>query len=243
MLTGYPDIYVNSNHAIENDNINVLEYLDNLDEFRNNVVAFTSWNIFPYILNKNRNALPVYSGYDSVPENGNMNLQLFNELQQNFIIDKKATRPDRLTFIAASEYIKTNKPKIVLLGLGECDEDGHEGNYDLYLQHLNEADKMIAELWYYIQSTPGYQNKTILLITTDHGRGKRQNKWTNHDALIKGSADTWMAVIGPGISAMGEMKMPEQIYQKQIAATISTLLGYSFTANHPVAKAINFGNN
>ncbi|HVZ97103.1 MAG TPA: alkaline phosphatase family protein [Chitinophagaceae bacterium] len=243
ILTGYPDLYVNSNRPVENENINVLEYLNSLDEFRNNVVAFTSWNIFPYILNKDRNALPVYSGYDSVPVNGNIYLKEFNDLQQNFINDKKDTRQDALTFIAASEYIRANKPRVMLIGFGECDEDAHRGQYDKYLQHISEADKMIAQLWYYIQSTPEYKDKTTLIITTDHGRGKKKNSWINHDALIKGSGDAWLAVIGPGISPLGEMNVPGQIYQKQIAATVTGILGYNFVANHPVAQPINLTDN
>jgi hypothetical protein len=80
MFTGYPDIYVNSNSAKNNLNINVLEYLNTFDEFKNNVVAFTSWNIFPYILNKDRNAMPIYSGYDSIEENDDQDLHIFNKV-------------------------------------------------------------------------------------------------------------------------------------------------------------------
>jgi phosphopentomutase len=131
---------------------------------------------------------------------------------------------------------------VVFIGFGECDEDGHKGAYDKYLQHLNEADKMIQQLWYYIQFTPEYKDKTTLIITTDHGRGKRNNRWTNHDVMVKGSGDTWLAVIGPDTSPTGEIQIPQQLYQKQIAATISKFLGYNFTANHPVANAIDFKN-
>src|SRR5664279_3909869 len=66
ILTGYPDLYVSSNEPKTNLNINVLEYLNSFDEFRSQVVAFTSWDIFPYILNKKRSGLKVNSGYDSV---------------------------------------------------------------------------------------------------------------------------------------------------------------------------------
>jgi hypothetical protein len=242
MFTGYPDIYVNSNDPKNNLNINILEYLNTFNEFRNNVVAFTSWNIFPYILNKDRNELPVYSGYDSVEENGDQDLHIFNNAQQNLIKKKTGTRQDVLTFIAATEYIQANKPKVVFIGFGECDQDAHKADYDKYLQHLNEADKMIQQLWYFIQSTPEYKDKTTLIITTDHGRGRRRNKWTDHDVMVKGSGDAWLAVIGPDTSPAGEIQIPRQLYQKQIAATISKFLGYNFTANHPVANAIDFKN-
>ena len=240
IFTGYPDLAVNSNGPKNNLNINVLEYLNSFDEFKNKVVSFTSWNIFPYILNSSRSGMPVYSGYDSINENGNFDLHIFNEAQQNLVKEKTGTRMDMLTFIAASEYIKANKPKVVFIGFGECDEDAHHGEYDKYLQHLNEADKMIQQLWYFIQSTPEYKNKTTLIITTDHGRGKRNNRWTDHDVLVRGSGDAWLAVIGPDTKPEGEMQLPQQLYQKQIASTISSFLGYNFTANHPVAKSINF---
>ncbi len=239
ILTGYPDMYVNSNNKINNLNTNVLDYLNSFNEFRNKIAVFASWNIFSYILNKDRSDLSINSGYDSVEENDDFNLHIFNKVQ-NLVSDKKDTRLDILTFVAASEYIKLNNPKIVYIGFGECDEDAHHGDYDKYLQHLNDADRMIQELWYFIQSTPEYKDKTTLIITTDHGRGKKNNKWTDHDAFIKGSGDAWLAIIGPDTKQLGEIQMPQQLYQKQIASTIAAFLGYNFTANHPVASSIDF---
>lgn len=238
IFTGYPDLDVNSNKPKENLNINVLEYLNSLDAFKDQVVAFTSWNIFPFILNEKRSEFPVYSGYDSIPETGNFDLHIFNKAQQNLVPEKTDTRKDVLTFMAATEYINAHKPKVVFIGLGECDEDAHKGEYDKYLQHLNEADHMIQQLWYFIQSTVEYKDKTDLIITTDHGRGNR--KWTDHDVLISGSRNAWLAIIGPAIIPEGEMQSPGKLYQKQLASTISELLGYNFTANHPVAKPIHF---
>ena len=242
ILAGYADVHVSSNEPKNNLNINVLEFLNSMEEYNNKIAAFTSWDIFPYILNKERSGLQVYSGYDSIEENGDFDLNIFNKAQENFIKEKSSTRRDLLTFIAASEYIKANKPRVVYIGFGECDEDAHNGEYDTYLRHLNEADKMVQQLWYYIQSTPEYKNKSTLIITTDHGRGMKKNKWTEHDVLVKGSGDAWIAVIGADTKSKGEMQLPQQIYQKQIAATIARFLGYNFTANHPVAKSIDFKN-
>ncbi|MEO7961834.1 MAG: hypothetical protein ABIR19_09810 [Ginsengibacter sp.] len=242
MLTGYPDIHVNSNEKIDNVNINVLEFLNSFDEFKNRVVAFTSWNIFPYILNKSRSGFPLYSGYDSIDHDGNINIEMFNKLQEYINSEKTDTREDKLTFIAAFQYIKAHKPKVAFISLGESDEDAHAGQYDKYLQHLNEADNMIQALWYFIQSVPEYKDKTTILITTDHGRGRRSKKWTDHDIMVKGSGDAWLAIIGPDTVPGGEIQLPQKHYQKQIAATIANLLGYHFIANHPVAKPIDFTN-
>ena len=48
----------------------------------------------------------------------------------------------------------------------------------------------------------------------------------------------WQAMIGPGIEPLGEIKIPQQVYQKQIAATIANLLGKKFVSNHKVAAGI-----
>ncbi len=60
------------------------------------------------------------------------------------------------------------------------------------------------------------------------------------DFIVKGSGQTWLAAIGPDINATGEIKARQQLYQKQIAGTVTYLLGLKFLAEHPVAKVINF---
>jgi len=98
---------------------------------------------------------------------------------------------------------------------------------------------MISQLWYFIQSNPDYKNKTSLLITTDHGRGKKIKHWKSHNFLLRGSSDIWLALMGPGIKPEGEIKTKQQLYQEQIAGTIAWLLGTNFTAaDHPVAEPI-----
>jgi bisphosphoglycerate-independent phosphoglycerate mutase (AlkP superfamily) len=133
-----------------------------------------------------------------------------------------------LTYLTAREYIEHNHPKVVLIGFGETDEFAHQGRYDLYLQQATNVDRMISELWYFVQTSPFYRNKTTFLITTDHGRGKNPLAWYKHGILTRGSGQTWYAVIGPGIMPEGEMKYAQQAWQKQMASTIAQLLGEDF---------------
>jgi len=42
----------------------------------------------------------------------------------------------------------------------------------------------------------------------------------------------WFAVIGPDTASVGEIKTEEQLYQNQLAKTLSTLLGLNYT-NEP----------
>jgi len=232
MLTGHADIMISSNKKKNNPNTNVLEYLDSKPGFTGRVAAFSSWDVFPYILNTKRNKLMVNSGYMSMDENGSATQQLINTIQSDVVAEKAATRHDQLTFLTAKEYILQHRPRVVYLGLGETDEFAHDGRYDLYLQQATQVDQMIAELWHLVQTTPGYKNNTTFIITTDHGRGSKHSKWTSHGEFINGSSQIWFAVMGPGIQPAGEIKMKQQQYLHQMAQTIAAVLGEDFSAEN-----------
>ncbi len=238
IFTGTTDINVSSNKKIPNPNINVLEYLNNKPAFKGKVVVFTSWDVFPYIFNTERNNLPVNSGYENMQLKNGDNMDMINRVQSEAVYDKQATRYDQLTFLTAKEYIQQHQPRVVYLGLGETDECAHDGRYDLYLEKANQADKMIAELWHWVQTTPGYKDNTTFIITTDHGRGSRKSRWTSHGGFIKGSSETWFGIIGPGIKPVGEVKEKEQVYQAQIARTIAALVGEEFALKNTPAPVI-----
>jgi hypothetical protein len=237
MFTGQTDIGISSNAKKINPTTNVLEYLNKHGNYKGDVVAFTSWDVFPYILNKSRSGIKMNSGYENMQEDNEMQ-SLVNKVENEEVYDKTETRQDELTFITAKEYIRRFQPSVVYLGFGETDEMAHKGRYDLYLEKAAEIDKMIGELWHWVQSTPGYKDNTTFIITTDHGRGRSAANWSNHGFFVKGSSQTWLAVIGPNITPLGEMKDEEQIYQKQIAQTIANLLGENFQNDKPVAPAI-----
>lgn len=227
MFTGNADITITSNAKRKNPNVSVLEYLNGKKEFKDKIVAFTSWDVFPFILNKQRSGLKMNSGYENMEEDGSEQ-SLINKVQDEAVYNREATRHDELTFVTAKEYIRKNKPRIVFLGFGETDEAAHESRYDLYLEKAAQVDKMIAELWHWVQSTPDYKDNTTFIITTDHGRGKNFFSWTHHAFFLKGSSQTWLAMMGPNISPLGEMRNQEQLYQKQIAQTIASLVGENF---------------
>ncbi|MES2775846.1 MAG: alkaline phosphatase family protein [Bacteroidota bacterium] len=238
IFTGYADLKFVPNTPVLNRNTNILEFLNAQDEYKGKCVAFTSWNIFPHILNESRMGIEVNSGYEpNKITDSNSTYQLINKVQED-VAEKKHTRYDELTFLSAKEYIKQHHPKVAFIGLGETDEFAHENQYDQYLHAANKADKMIAELWYYVQTDPVYKNNTTFIITTDHGRGNKPRTWHEHNTLIKGSGEIWMALLGPGILPMGEMKTEGRIFQKQIASTIAMLLGQKFETEHTVGEPI-----
>ncbi len=237
IFTGNTDLLVSSNKKKKNENINVLEYLNRKDEFKGKVVAFTSWDVFPYILNEERSGVMINSGYENMDEEVASKKQiLINKVQTEGVYNKGGTRHDLLTFLTAKEYIQQHKPKVMFLGLGETDEYAHSGRYDLYLEHANKVDHILAELWHWVQTTPGYKDNTSILITTDHGRGRLDRNWTSHSSFIRGSSQTWLAMIGPTLQPLGEVKEDQQLYQEQIADIIAGLVGENFGKEFITAK-------
>ncbi len=237
ILTGYADKRFIPNLAVANKNINVLEYLNTKEGYQGKVAAFSSWDVMPYIINEKESHVPVNSGYEIIDSEGDTLNAIINNVQQR-VEHKGSTRYDVLTYATAKNYIEQQHPKVVFIGLGETDEFAHKGMYDQYLQKAHSVDQMIAELWYYVQTDPFYKDNTTFIITTDHGRGNKSGTWDKHGFWIKGSGQAWTALIGPGILPEGEVKDKQTTYQKQIAATVSALLGERFVTDHPVAMPL-----
>ncbi|GAB2837178.1 alkaline phosphatase family protein [Ferruginibacter profundus] len=237
IFTGYPDTAVNSNDKIWNKNTNVLEFINQQKKYSGKVAAFATWDVFPYILNTQRSGLYVNADVDSL-HFSSPTLQLINDMQ--FLTTRPiGVRPDVFTYFAAREYMKAYQPKALYIAFDETDDFAHGGEYDQYLKSAHAEDAMIADLWNYIQSTPQYKNKTTLIITCDHGRGdKLKDNWRHHGSKIEDAGQIWIAAIGPDTRSLGEVKTANTLYQKQLAATFAKLLGFNFTAAHPVADPI-----
>lgn len=237
IFTGYPDTAVNSNDKIINRNENVLSFLNRQPSFRNKVAAFSTWDVFPYILNAKAGGLYVNSDVDSL-RFSSPSFGVLNEMQ--FLTAKPlGVRPDIMTYMAAKQYLKAFKPRVLYIAFDETDDFAHEGQYDQYLKSARAEDGMIADLWKTVQALPEYKNKTTFIITCNHGRGDAvKSEWTSHGDKIKGADQIWMAFLGNGIAAKGEIKFEEQLYQAQTAQTVAALLGFTFTTNHPVEQKI-----
>ena len=59
--------------------------------------------------------------------------------------------------------------------------------------------------------------------------------WVMDGADVTGAEAIWIAVIGPDTPALGERAHVARVTQSQIAATIASLLGESYTAADPSA--------
>jgi hypothetical protein len=241
ILCGFADDErINSNDKVDNPNTTVLEFLNKQEKYEEEVAAFASWDVIPYIVNEKRSGIPVNGGYEIAAGKNLTDREVFlNELQPRIPGPWGSVRLDAFTHYYAVEHIKKHKPKVVYISYGETDDFAHDGRYDEYLNSANRTDQFIRELWQWAQSQSSYKNKTTFLITTDHGRGTVPiETWRNHGDEIVGADQIWLAVIGPDTPADGEQKEKNQIYQNQVAKTAAAFLGISYTNERPVGEVI-----
>ena len=262
LLSGYPDPAINSNGKIANPNVTVLEWLNQQPGMAQQVAAFGSWDVLPYILNTERSKLPVNAGF--APMNEQMagpltpQLKLLNQLQRQTPSPWAAVRLDVFTQQFALEYLTQKKPRLLYIAYGETDDFAHDGQYDQYLKAIRRTDGFIKELWQQLQSDPFYAGQTTLLISTDHGRGDNANSWQHHASGraiagymkklknfgngVSGSDQIWLAALGPQIPARGLVQTQQPWTQSQVASTVAELLGYDYQAyQYKAAAAIPLG--
>lgn len=239
LLVGFVDKRIRSNDTIHNPNSTVLEFIANQESFEDSVAVFSTWDAMPYIVRASTSGIFTNSGKNRAAGDDLTDREhQLNELQ-GYIKNPHGSRYDAFTFLYATEYLKRKQPRVMFISLDETDEHGHGGRYDQYLRSAHEADAMIAQLWNWIQSNEHYANKTTLIITTDHGRGKGPKRaWKSHGRLVSGSSQMWFAVIGPDTPALGEMKSENQYFQKQVAKTVAAFLGLDYSNAEPVGDVV-----
>jgi hypothetical protein len=232
LLSGRADPRVDSNDKKPNPNVTVLEWLNGREAFRGKVSAYCSWDVFPWIINRERSGVPVNAGFEPVPASGER-MAMLNELLAETTPAADGVRHDSFTFLAALDHLRARQPRVMYLSLGETDDWAHAGRYDHYLHSALRVDRYLRRLWETLQSLPQYRDRTSLVITTDHGRGEGLKGWTGHGAKVDGAEDIWIAVLGPDTSARGERAQAGPVTQSQVAATVAALLGEDFAAAMP----------
>jgi hypothetical protein len=239
IFTGYFDSSINSNEYPDNPNANVLEFIDKDASFHGKVVTFSSWDAVARILNRRRNNMLVNIYGEDVVGNNLTPLQREANSWQHLLPDifGKGERLDAGTYPLAKAYLLANHPRILYIDLGDNDDFAHAGDYGDYLDAAHNADEMFRDIWTTLQSDPFYKDHTALLVFPDHGRGIDAD-WTSHGARVSHSDETYLLAMGSGIAPKGEIKSAGQVYQAQYAQSIAWLLGFHFTAEHPVANAV-----
>ncbi len=238
LLTGFANPRIHSNAPVDNPYPSVLAWLSQRPDFRGRVAAFASWAVLRNILHAPCCEFPINAGWQ--PATGPA--LTARERQLNAYLPTcprpfAHERTDTLTFAYAFEYLRRARPRVLYLSFGDTDEWGHAHRYANYLHAAHAADSCLARLWAYLQATPQYRDKTTLIITTDHGRG-RGRWWYAHGPGVPGAGQTWLAVLGPDTPPTGEQRGRGQLYLKQVAQTLAQLLGVPYRGERPTGPAI-----
>jgi hypothetical protein len=234
MFAGLADPRVDSNDKVPNPNVTVLEWLNRRPGFEGKVAAFGSWDVLPSILAADRSGLVVGSGYALLSSPSTERERAVNDLVADLPRYWDYGPFDAPVLYAALEHLRTTQPRVLYVLLGETDEWAHAGRYDLYLDAAFRADRFIERLWTTVQGMPEYAGRTALLVTTDHGRGATTTDWTDHGTKVPAAERTWMALMGPGVPALG-LRRNVTVTTSQVAATIAALLGEDFRQGVPAA--------
>jgi hypothetical protein len=236
LLTGVADPRIDSNDKRPNPNTNVLEWLHGRPAYRGRCAAFASWDVIPFILNRDRNGLFVRAGIEPLAIGKLTPRQsLLNDLVNDVTPLWDGLLHDGLLFQGAFDYLREHKPRVFYMAFDETDDWAHDGRYERYLQAAHRVDNRVRKVWEFVQSESAYRNKTTLLLTTDHGRGSGPKRWRDHGKDVAGAEYIWLAVLGPDTPSLGERSHTPPIQQNQVAATVAAFLGQDFTQGNPAA--------
>lgn len=182
------------------------------------IAAFTTWEPLKYALSARPASFPVSAGFSKIFSGESLSPVLTElrsenpEAYQKLVEIETAqnqdlppwhhSRKDVYTWAMSINYLGYFKPKFLYIGLGDADELAHLGDRRGYLDTLLQYDRWLMELHQWIDSDPDYKNNTIIIVTTDHGRGYGSG-WQHHGPHIPESNHSWMYLKHPSIEATG----------------------------------------
>ncbi len=246
ILTGEPQPEIQSNDLVRYPHQTALDFIHRkLGLQPTEVAQIGSWDGCKYASSQRDGTFFMSGARDPVPPAlSTPEMDTLVALRMEVMQLWEESSNDTLTFRLALAYLKQHQPRVLWLGLGQSDDWAHARRYDLVLDYLQLADRYLAELWNTLQSMDRYRGRTTLIVTTDHGRGRTPQGWSEHDKGIEGSQDIWVAIIGPDTPALGKVANQPGVTQSDIAATVLQYLDldrceFNPDAGPPVPGSLN----
>jgi hypothetical protein len=244
IMTGAPQVEIVDNTLVRHPHRTIAEFvLTKLHLDRTQVAQFGSWDGFKMAAASKDDVFVMNGAYEGLPPDiSTPEMDRLVALRADVQGLWEESSNDVLTFRLAQAYVTQYKPRFLWFGFGQTDDWSHADRYDRLLDSLHLTDRLLSELWTMLQADEDYRGKTTMIVTTDHGRGRKPDDWMEHDESIPGSEDIWIAIIGPDTPSIGEAGPSKTIYQSDIAATIAVLFGldpaqFNPQAGPPIAAA------
>ena len=135
--------------------------------------------------------------------------------------------PDELSVYITRRLMDQLAPSLLWVTLHDIDI-AHSGAYSLYIDGIQRSDRLCADIWSAIESSPEYKGRTTLLILPDFGRDADTNPAGNGfqhhrtgDAL---SRTTWLLALGPGVREGAVVDRP--VDSLDLVPTLGKLLNF-----------------
>ncbi|MFN7145287.1 MAG: alkaline phosphatase family protein, partial [Myxococcota bacterium] len=115
-------------------------------------------------------------------------------------------------------------PDFVLANLHAIDTHGHKEDEAAYLDGLRAADAWILRVWKALGQDPDYADRTLLVVTSDHGRHSVGDAiWSDHGDACTGCRQVPIVLFGPGVAEGANVATPWALVD--LAPTLAHLLG------------------
>jgi hypothetical protein len=146
---------------------------------------------------------------------------------------------DELSIYITRQLIKQQAPSLMMLTLHDMDI-AHSGSYSLYVDAIQRADRLCAELWNMVQTDPEYKDRTTLYIMPDFGRDADNdpagNGFQHHRTGGAMARTTWMLALGPHLRQNTIVDHP--IESIDLVPTIGSYLGFETASTGKVIREL-----
>lgn len=170
--------------------------LKKLHLHKQDVAVFSSWPVIADALESKSGT--VYSNVGNLPvvdpltEKPDEEMAKINHLQtlQHHV---KTNRLDEYTFAQSMHYFQKYKPTFLWVSLVNADNEAHMNHPRKYHAVLSSYDHYLDQLFQSLKKM-GLDKNTMVVITTDHGRGNGYY-WTTHGKEYPEAKPTWAMVM------------------------------------------------
>lgn len=148
-----------------------------------------------------------------------------DKLNQEQALDhpEGSDRYDKYTFAQALHYFKKYQPKFMWISMQDTDEAAHAGKWNEYVDAIAFYDRSIDTLLSAVKHLQ-LDQETLVIITTDHGRGTGKN-WTTHGEKIPASKQIWAVVLNGKLKTNTQGDSKDKFSSLSVRPTIEDALG------------------
>lgn len=134
--------------------------------------------------------------------------------------------PDELSLFIARQAMRQVAPSVIFLTLHDMDV-AHSGAFSLYIDAIQRADRLVAELWQEVETNPEYAGRTTLLLLPDFGRDAdgEASGFQHHRTGSAMARTTWMLALGRGVPQGRIVQRP--LESVDIVPTAGAMLGFA----------------